>query len=579
VSRKIKYLFLLIALFYTWAFFFFKWSAYDGYGWKYIIISDGKGYYAYLPKLFIENNLKFTEHDHLFTIPTEKGFINRYYCGTAILETPFFLMGHLSAKAFNYEADGYSKPYALFIGLSAIFYFLAGLYFLYKLIKQKLKLPDKYLVWVLLLVALGTNLLYYTVIKGSFSHVYSFFLITTFFYAIHKLSLGISFKWLVSASLLLGLIVVTRPVNAIVILLIPAFFENLNALFRFIKSLFKAKYLLTTLLLSAAPIFIQFLVWFLQTGEWLEWSYKQEGFYFTNPQITEVLFGFRRGLFVYTPLLFLCVLGAYFIIKHSNYKAFWGILFFSTFTYITASWWNWTYGDSYSMRPFVDITVFFAILLSVLISNSGVIMRKLLLSLAVVFSLLQMVYAYQYNAGIIDITNMTKNKFFHLFLKTSDKYVNYYGGIDDIPPFAPNGFDTLVVFESTYDDLPQKHLDATNEEWLGGTNLIYPPEKNLIRHLWIEVTYDYKIAHPEDMMGLLFVFHSFHPNTDSAKAYFTFRAKEYPKVEPNKWHTARHNIWFPNSVDGNDLIKLYFWNRKKESFLIDNYRITMMVPK
>ncbi|MFN3916924.1 MAG: hypothetical protein ACK4K0_04195 [Flavobacteriales bacterium] len=579
MSRKVKYVFILIALFYTWAFFFFKWSSHDGDGWKYVISSDGKGYYAYLPKLFIDKNLTYIEHDCLFTIPTEKGFINRYYCGTAVLETPFFLMGHFSAKIFNYKVDGYSEPYALFIGLSAIFYFLAGLYFLYKLLKEKLHLPDNYLIWVLLLVCFGTNLLYYTIIKGSFSHVYSFFLITTFFYAVYKLSIGVSRKWVAIASVLLGLVIVTRPVNVMIVLLIPAFFENFTAFFRFIKSLFMPKPLLIIVVSLALPVFIQALFWFLQTGEWNQWSYKQEGFYFTNPQIVEVLFGFRRGLFVYTPLLFIALFGFFFLFKQSKYKAIWGVLFFVTFTYVTASWWNWTYGDSYSLRPFVDITVIFALLLALLISNIGVVMRKLVLSFALLFSILQTVYAYQYYAGITDITNMTRDKFFYLFLKTSDKHMNYYGGIDDIPPFAPNGFDTIHKYVETYDEFPAGHRDTRGELWLGGTEFTYPQEKHYVRHLWIEVTYRYKITHPHDMGEVLYAFHSFPPDSDSTKAYFTFRAKEYPTEKTDTWFTAHHKIWFPNSVDGNDRIKLYFWNRGEEHFLLDDYTITVMVPK
>ncbi len=71
--------------------------------WQGIIKADASGYYAYLPAIFIYNDL---EYNYLDTIIGNKSYsnnlnfdfrenhkdtrINKFFCGTAILQTPFF---------------------------------------------------------------------------------------------------------------------------------------------------------------------------------------------------------------------------------------------------------------------------------------------------------------------------------------------------------------------------------------------------------------------------------------------------------------------------------------------------------
>jgi hypothetical protein len=108
--------------------------------WKGIIESDAKGYYAYLPAVFIYKDLNF---EFFHKIEKEKYYdknlfydyrsgaygktINKYYCGTALLEMPFFLTAHGLSYLINYDMDGYSKLYQVFINLSGIFYAFLGL--------------------------------------------------------------------------------------------------------------------------------------------------------------------------------------------------------------------------------------------------------------------------------------------------------------------------------------------------------------------------------------------------------------------------------------------------------------------
>jgi hypothetical protein len=94
-----------------------------------VISSDVRGYYAYLPALFIHNDLKFNDMSvyvnpeagsDVWVIQDTTKHVNyiKYTCGMAILYSPFFLWADANAGAMGYSSNGYSEPYrfALVVG-------------------------------------------------------------------------------------------------------------------------------------------------------------------------------------------------------------------------------------------------------------------------------------------------------------------------------------------------------------------------------------------------------------------------------------------------------------------------------
>src|SRR5688572_13238629 len=60
-----------------------------------LITSDGIGYYCYLTSLFIEKDVL----HQWWAKPLENGYtLNKYTCGVAILESPFFFTAQLLAR-------------------------------------------------------------------------------------------------------------------------------------------------------------------------------------------------------------------------------------------------------------------------------------------------------------------------------------------------------------------------------------------------------------------------------------------------------------------------------------------------
>jgi hypothetical protein len=98
------------------------------------------------------------------------------------------------------------------------------------------------------------------------------------------------------------MIVLIRPVNAMVIFGIPFVLGNFREAGSFIRKIVDKPAI--TILASGFFILIlaiQLILWNYQTGSFFIWPYKGEGFDFLNPHIYGVLFSFRKGLFIYTP--------------------------------------------------------------------------------------------------------------------------------------------------------------------------------------------------------------------------------------------------------------------------------------
>ncbi|MBK7240453.1 MAG: hypothetical protein IPI00_09770 [Flavobacteriales bacterium] len=100
-----------------------------------VIEWDVHSYYAYLPALFIYDDIRL-EHEYRFDDDyflfwpnyTASGKpIIKMTMGVAVFYSPFFFVGHLLAKVMGYPADGWSPPYKILLLIGGLCYFLIGL--------------------------------------------------------------------------------------------------------------------------------------------------------------------------------------------------------------------------------------------------------------------------------------------------------------------------------------------------------------------------------------------------------------------------------------------------------------------
>jgi hypothetical protein len=213
----------------------------------------------------------------------------------------------------------------------------------------------------------------YSTYDASFSHVYSFCLITLLFYFTIKHYESKPSKHYINAiiiGILIGLIAMVRITNCIIVVIFLLYnVQSIKDLIFRIRSNI-IPYLLAFLvaLLVFSP---QCIYWYLKTGHIILNGYTEnnEGFNWLRPQILNLLFSITKGLFYWTPswiFAHICI----FQKKQYNVWKFALALYLPIQLYVCSSWNAWGFGGSYGQRPYVDILVIYAIGLALILNAS-----------------------------------------------------------------------------------------------------------------------------------------------------------------------------------------------------------------
>ena len=341
--------------------------------------------------------------------------------------SPFFFIAHAYASYFDYNTGGYSEPYNFALIISSLFYLLLALIFVRKILKKFYS--EITTGFVLLALALGTNIITYSSINASMPHNQSFMLISLFIYFTIKWHEKAKFKYVIILGLSIGLITLIRSTNVLISLffLLYNYSKTSDTKKQAILFLKQYKHILLIVFLAILIWIPQFLYWKKVTGNFLYYTYKDEGFFFNNPQIINGLFSFRKGMLIYTPVLIFSLLGIPLLLKKAK-STFVGILLFTILNiYIIFSWWSWWYGGGFGQRVFIDSYAISALPIAAFFEY--VIKKKKIISIffLVIFNLSILLAAYHthlYHSGAIHYDGMTKEAYFDSFgrLTRSENY-------------------------------------------------------------------------------------------------------------------------------------------------------------
>jgi len=395
--------------------------------WNRIVKVDGVGYFSYLPAIFVYGDLSFGFREEIATNPDHREFyfdyrkqfrghtVNKYYVGTALLISPFYLIGQGLNYLTDNPMDGFSVWVLIFTQIAAIFYLLLGLWWL-SLALKTYKISSNNRAWVLMAALFGTNLFYYVTGEPAMSHVFSFAVVSGFVLAVRRFFESDQAKWFLWASVAFGIIVLIRPVNGLVLFSLPFLAGSAKVLRTALAGLFKKPLVLVSgLLLTVLIVGIQGVIYYLQTGSFFVYSYQGEGFNFGNPEMIRFLVSYRKGLFVYTPISFLALGGLWYVWKESGMASAAFLGFLLLVVYVLSSWWLWYYGGSFSSRVMIEYFPFFMILLGILLQRTR--HPAWVVSLLVVLVLVCQIQTYQYRYGYLHYDSMTKELYWDIFLR------------------------------------------------------------------------------------------------------------------------------------------------------------------
>lgn len=391
-----------------------------------IIWSDVQIYYSYLPATFIENDPFFEHKEQYDTLnkywtlksPTGKN-LPKTTMGVALLEAPFFFIGHQYAKQSpKYAANGFSAPYGRAISFGTAFYGIVGLLFLFLFLKTRFTVVQSLL--SVISIGIGTNLFFYSVYESGMSHPFTFFIFSAllFFTQIWFKKKGFVLSFVIGG--LLGLIVLIRPINILFLLPMLFFYKQSDESWEsYLNRLIFPLFPLVLIVIGGIFIWLpQMLFWKMQSGQFFYFSYPGESFFWLNSHVMDGLFSFRKGWFIYTPMMLLSLIGLIRLF-HTHRNLFLGLAWFlPLFLYITFSWWAWWYGGGFSARTLVDILPIMAIPLAAFYEwILPTKLRYVILIIPVFFVQLNIYQSWQYRQGIIHYDGMTYEAYKSVFFK------------------------------------------------------------------------------------------------------------------------------------------------------------------
>jgi hypothetical protein len=580
MSIRIRLVFLSIAMIYLYVTYTYRWTGEKGDSYKTIIASDGKGHYDYLPYFFVDGYGANREFDNSIHIHYKNKFVNKYYAGTAISQLPFFTVAYLYCKISGDPLTGFSAPFQLAVSLSGLFYFFFALYFLHKILVQHFKFSSGTSALTLLVFSFGSTILYYTVMLPSFSHVYTFFWMAFFFWNVSKISRGqysqLIFMYCLFA---LSMVFVIRPVNIIVVLFIPVFFDSWTGMKTCFKSNFRfnRSHILIASVIALLPILVQCLAWYAQTGSFIIWSYKHEGFNWTNPQFGNFLFSYRKGLFIYTPLLLIAFCGLFSMLKSNRWKFAWTAVSLFVIVYVLCSWWCWHYAGGFGMRPMTDFLIIFILLYAYLVQHLKSVVAKVGLSLIVALAIfLNLIFSYQFYTDVLNSFSMNKEKFWSVFLKTNKQYRDCFGGMNDEQPYAPHGFDTLLIKKFTFDDKPNGMLNTSGLEF--PCELVAGFQGQNYNSHYFKITLKRKVEKMNDYGEISIGIRAYNFLSDKSSYEQSIRVME-SKFEKPGWTNSIYTVSCFNEEIKNKEIWIFFFNPKKERMLMDDIKVEVYAAK
>ncbi len=567
-----------------------NWMRDNGTGWQQIHRSDVKGYYGYLLSTFIRGDLGHEQPDGDYIHETPDGTLNKYFIGTSIMMAPWFGTGHLVAAVVGEEQDGLSWPYLILVNLGALFYAFLGLFFFRKLLYDS-EIGDALIAWLLLALLFATLVLQYTSIQPGWTHIYSFCCAILFYHSANRFVAQHKTKYLFIGAVLFALIVLIRPVNGLLLLGIPVILgPQLKAFVAGLKN--QAPNLFAASCLGTAIVLIQPLFWYLQTGHFVEWSYRSEGFHWDRPAFLQVFFSFRRGLFIYTPVLLLFLAGLGVLLFRQRHRALWALLYFFANSYVISAWWIWDYGGGFGQRPFIEHYPILFFVIALALQEIGPKIRRLSFAFIACCSVFTMLQWVQYQREIIQHEYMTFDKYAHVFLHLNQWYEFNLGGVEQIPPHHPNGMQLIysggtaipanekpwelgMVSKKDFAHSPP-FVCELNAKIEFSTSLTVSTDLAPVgRALFLKASVQRYEPYIDATHGALVVLSIEGPNGEK-KYYDSHRLDAMRRAHAKTWEEQRIAFEIPPMEQG-DVLSFYIWNQAKKTFYLDDFSAELYV--
>lgn len=575
-----------------------------------ILSWDVLGYYLYLPASFIYHDLQLTDLSWLKELNLQYEFSNSLYqlvkspeqgmvikstSGIAILLSPFFFLAHIVAPLLGFPADGLSLPYQYIMASGGMVAVFIGLWMLRKSLLTFF--DDRLTALIIVLIVLGTNYFQLMAFDGTLlTHNFLFM-----FYAIllwNTVRWHQDFKWLhaIGIGLSVGWITLLRPSEAVAVL-IPVLWsvyswDTLKQKFSFI---IKHPAQIGVAAALAMLVFLpQMLYWQHVTGQWLFYSYQNagEGLDFFFPHTWPFLFSFRKGWFIYTPLILFAFAGFFFMARKQKGLLLPTLIFVILTLYISSSWTCWWYaGGSFSSRTMVPAYTVLAIPFGFALKRIWASRRRYIWTLLIAFLVvLNLFQTWQFENSIIPRERMTKPYYFEIFGRMSvpenadellliDRTIRDFKEFSSIYPLRGK-----QVFKNNFTEGNKKNFMIFSDSSvvkLDKNRRFSPSFKKPLIELtdaaWAWMVVEAEVFIPGDYSGKPPLIVGLMRYKGQTYNYRTSTSNN--SLIPGKWNTLRLEYLTPHLRTRKDEFMTYIWQRNDLPVYVNDFSVMMYVSE
>ncbi len=569
---------------------------------------DVFGYYLPLPATFVHHDPMLNDIGWMKQVQEQYGTTATLYqvtqapdgspmyfflLGMSMLYLPFFLLGHGLALATGAPADGFSLPYQYTLALGCLTYTLIGLVYLRRTLLQFF--PDKLVAVLIVLVGFGTNYFHFTTVKDLETANFLFCGMAVLVWNTIRWHAEHKRRNLLAIAASVALITLVKP-SEIVCGLIPVLWGvHDKASWKQRLAVLRSHWTDVTMamLLGLLVLSPQLLYWKAKTGAFVFDSYKNPGVGLDlfSPHIVPILFSLKKGWLVYTPIMVFALLG-FVQLWRKRRDLFPAVLgYFLVTFYIIASWSEWWYGASFSIRPMITSYVLLSIPLGLFLQRMTewkAVWRWAISGVMGFCVLLNLFQIWQLNNFILDPYRTTPAYYAAIFGRTSvsdeeRKLLSVapdFSGeskLTDVSGYRQRSlglYDFGTPLVGHFGDLVLDSLAQRSAYELDSTTQFSPNIETTFEgittedHAWIRASVDVKlpVGYAEETPCLVVTL-------ARKEGSYNYRTACLDPTTAGQWTTLTMDYLIPNVRDIRDRVQVYVWHRGKAPVLIDDLRV------
>ncbi len=554
---------------------------------------DVFGYYLYLPAITHINDIKLRDYNkveevyhklggdvvyQIYKAPGTENNVIMYPLGLSLAYSPAYFSAYAISSILGIDHEfGTNQIYVKAVVYWSYICVFIGLFFLFKFLVKYVE--EKYALITLIILSFGTNLLLHGFMNGQamMSHSYLFMYYALLLLYTKSLIDEFSETKLTIIFIVMALIAVTRN-SEIFCIFLPAgmlwyHWPKMKSEILVIKNL-------KTLTPGLIILSLQIIYWKVVTGHFIYNSYQGnngQALELFNPYVLEVLFSFRKGLFIYTPMAIFFVVGFWSLYRHCR-EWFWPTVIFTFLNlWIICSWTCWWYADSFGQRAIIPMYAVWSLGLALFFQHFkqlGFLFKLITIGSIACFTVLNIFQIWQINKGILPTDYISTPFYFSTFgqihpISEQQRSLMLEDDKSVMKDSLPDFYKDRVEYESSYhvdaNSLnPFQHLDASvvvspEHEFSQGI-VLSNRYFNQSEYKWIKLSYTCKAKVDTTGVELNLV-----AERQRKGKSFAWKCKSAKDILWKKDSAIVISTWYkvPQVERDNDVFRSYLWSMSK----------------